>query len=65
MNKDTRKLLKQLEQQGFTMRRTTGGHMIVYRDGRAVTCLAGTGGKGRGWANSIAELRRAGYDPSA
>lgn len=63
MNKDLRKLLKAVEDQGFTARRTSGGHwQIRGTDGRVVAVIAGTPSDVRSWKNTIADLRRAGFE---
>lgn len=61
MEKDTRKLLKAAEAQGFTWDLTKSGHPRVYGpDGAFVTTLASTPSERRGWLNGLAKLRRAG-----
>lgn len=61
-SKEIAKLIRQLEAQGFTVRRTKGNHYLV-RDaaGRAIATLAATPSDHRGAKNVLAELRRAGY----
>jgi hypothetical protein len=56
---DLRKVFKRLET-GFTVERNRKGHHEV-RDaqGRKVATFSGTGGRGRGDANGMAELLRA------
>lgn len=61
MDKDTRKILKALEAQGFTVRRTTQGHHQVSLDGRVVTVFAGTASDWRSTRNSLAQAKRAGF----
>jgi len=61
MDKDTRKVLKEAERQGFEVRISRTGHPMVYRDGTFVTKLASTPGDRRGLKNAIAALRRAGF----
>jgi hypothetical protein len=61
MNKDLRKLMKALEQQGFEVRLTSKGHLMVYRDGRAIATLSGTASDHRSLRNGIAKLRNAGF----
>lgn len=61
--KDIRTLIKDLEAQGFEIRRTTKGHHRVYRDGQPVCTLSGTPSDHRSMKNSIAALKRAGYIP--
>jgi hypothetical protein len=61
MDKDTKKLLREIEAQGFTVKYSGKGYPMVYAaDGRFVTKLAQTPSDRRGWMNGIAALRRAG-----
>ena len=61
-NADLSKIFKALEQQGFTIERTRTLHWLVRnKEGRAVATLSGSGGRGRGDANGVAALRRAGF----
>lgn len=62
MDKDTRKLLKEAEKQGFEVRVTKRGHPMVYLNGRFITGFSGTPGDQRAIRNSLAALRRAGFD---
>lgn len=59
---DLRRILKALEDQGFTVDRTKSGHWLI-RDveGRAVATIAGTASDHRSWRNSLSYLRRAGF----
>ena len=61
MDKDTKKVLKEAELQGFEVRYTTNGHPMVDKDGRFVAQFASTGSDRRGLKNGIATLRRAGF----
>ena len=61
MDKDTRKLVKALEDQGFVVRRTSRGQYLVTLDGRRVATLSGSTGDWRSLRNAIAVLRRAGF----
>jgi hypothetical protein len=61
MDKDTRKLLKEADAQGFEIRTTRNGHAVVYRDGRRITTFAGTASDHRSYRNGLAALRRAGF----
>lgn len=63
MNKDTKKLVKQLEAQGFTVKTTKRQHLMVSRDGRPITTLAGTPSDWRSLRNGLAALKRAGFKP--
>jgi len=60
-DKDMKRLIKVLRQQGFTVDPTAKGHWLVRNaEGRVVATLAGTGSDHRGFANALARLRRAG-----
>ena len=61
MDKDTKKLVKAIKAQGFTVVPTRGRHLRVIKDGRQVGVLAGTASDHRTWRNTIADLRRAGF----
>lgn len=61
VDKDTRKVLREAERQGFEVRISRTGHPMVYRDGAFVAKAAGTPGDQRGLRNLIAALRRAGF----
>lgn len=60
--KDIRKLRKELTNQGFNVRTTRRGHLLVEREGVVVAGLAGTPSDHRSIKNSIAQLRRAGFE---
>lgn len=64
MDKDTRKVLKKAQAQGFRVERTKKGHHEV-RDqaGNRVATFSGTASDWRSWKNSMADLRRAGFKP--
>lgn len=64
MTKDIRKLCKELRAQGFEVRTTRRGHLLVRRDGVVVAGIAGTPSDHRSVKNSIAQLRRAGFSYS-
>jgi predicted RNA binding protein YcfA (HicA-like mRNA interferase family) len=61
MNKDTKRLFKSLEEQGFEVTQTRNGHYRIRKDGRWVAIMAGTPSDRRAWLNAIAQLRRAGF----
>lgn len=62
MDKDTRKVLREAEKQGFTVRTTTKGHAFVTApDGTPITTLSGTASDHRALRNAIAKLRAAGF----
>ncbi|MFE1785623.1 hypothetical protein ACFW9F_24380 [Streptomyces sp. NPDC059506] len=62
-NKEVRQLLKKLARQGFDVELTRNGHYKVYWDGRFVGTLAGTPSDHRSLKNSVANLKRAGFQP--
>ncbi len=61
MDKDLRKVLKELERQGFTVTTLKSGHIEVRKDGQRVTTFAGTASDHRSMRNSIAYAKRAGF----
>lgn len=61
MEKDMRKLIKALENQGFVVKTNRDGHGFVYLNGRFVTKLAGTPSDKRGFSNALAAMRRFGF----
>jgi len=64
---DLQKLIKEIRKQGFSVEQTRSGHYEVREinaDGTAgarISTLAGTSGGGRGGANGMAQLARAGF----
>jgi hypothetical protein len=59
---DQLKLIKALKKAKFIVGTTGSGHIEVRgQDGKRVATLAGTCGGGRGGANGMAELARAGF----
>lgn len=63
MDKTLKKLVKELEAQGFTVRTTKRQHLMVSRNGRPITTLAGTPSDWRSLKNGLAALKRAGFKP--
>jgi peptidoglycan/xylan/chitin deacetylase (PgdA/CDA1 family) len=61
MDKDTRKVLKEAEDQGFTVTRTSDNHPMIRMDGRFVATASSTPGDVRALRNLIAALRRHGF----
>jgi predicted RNA binding protein YcfA (HicA-like mRNA interferase family) len=61
MDKDLKKLIEALEAQGFTVERTTKGHVMVYRDAILVVTFSGTASDWRAMKNGIAKARRFGF----
>lgn len=62
LKKDRRQLERELVAFGFTTKVTSKGHLLVLNDGRVISCFAGTPSDRRSWRNSIAPLRRAGFN---
>ncbi|RPE39720.1 hypothetical protein EDD90_2737 [Streptomyces sp. Ag109_O5-1] len=63
MNKDLKKLVNELEAQGFEVSvGKKNSHPIVRKDGVRVATLASTPSDSRSWKNGIAALRRAGFN---
>lgn len=60
-NKEVSKLLRDLEAQGFSVKRTKRGHYQVTKDSVYFTTVPGTPSDWRSLANSVAALRRAGF----
>ncbi|UOG23827.1 hypothetical protein MTX80_23205 (plasmid) [Gordonia amicalis] len=60
--KRTRKLAADLEAAGFTTRVTSKQHLLVMLNGQTVTCFAGTPSDHRSWRNSMAPLKRLGFN---
>ena len=61
MNKDLRKLTKALEDQGFSVRVSKRGHILVFNAEGLVATFSGTPSDWRSLKNSMAALRRAGF----
>lgn len=61
MARDLNKILKELETQGFTHRRTKKGHRVVTKDARIVAVFACTPSDPRSVKNSLADCKRAGF----
>lgn len=62
MDKDLKKIVKALQQQGFTVEVTKNQHVMVFQDGRLVVTFSGTASDWRSMRNSIAAARRAGFE---
>ncbi|WP_331750851.1 type II toxin-antitoxin system HicA family toxin (plasmid) [Streptomyces globisporus] len=60
-NKEVSKLIKAIEKQGFTVRRTAKGHHMVLKDKTPVTLLPGTPSDHRSLKNALAYLKQAGF----
>lgn len=64
-HKSLRKLLRELQSQGFRYELSGRLHWKVFGvDGRMVATLPGTTSDRRSMKNSMSELRRAGFDDS-
>lgn len=63
MHKDTKKIKRQLEAQGFTTRTTRNGHLTVYRNNQRVTTFSGSPSDSRAWKNALAQAKRSGFNP--
>jgi len=61
MNKDIRKLSRELNRQGFVVRVTKRGHLSIQRHGQTVAVLASTPSDWRSNLNGVARLRRSGF----
>lgn len=62
MDKDLKKIIKALREQGFEIEVTKNQHVMVFRDGRLVVTFSGTASDWRSVRNSIAIARRAGFE---
>ena len=61
MDKDLRKIVKALKNQGFTVDITARGHIVVTRDGALISTFSGTASDWRSVRNGLAPLKRAGF----
>lgn len=61
MNKNLKKLTKALEDQGFSVRVSKRGHILVFNSDGLVATFSGTPSDWRSLKNSMAALRRAGF----
>lgn len=62
MNKDMRKLVKELDAQGFAVVISASNRIVVStHDGRFVVVISGNAGDWRAIRNGLAALRRAGF----
>jgi predicted RNA binding protein YcfA (HicA-like mRNA interferase family) len=61
-SKEVAKIIRELERQGFTVKRSGGGHWLIYTaDERWAATMSATPSDRRGLLNAIAMLRRAGF----
>lgn len=61
IDKDTRKVLREAERQGFEVTYTSRGHATVRLDGKRITTFSGTPGTASSLMHGIQHLRRAGF----
>lgn len=61
MDKDTKKVIKAAEKQGFEVQITAKGHAVFSLGGMPVATASGTASDHRAIKNLIAQLRRAGF----
>jgi hypothetical protein len=61
VDKEMRKIIRALEDQGFEITITRRGHVVVTRDGKMIATLAGTASDRRSLRNGLAYLKRAGF----
>lgn len=65
-SKDTKQLAKRLRAAGWTVEDRKGGHLVAKSpDGRHMVVMSKTPSDHRALANTLAQLRRAGYDDRA
>ncbi|MFC5149020.1 hypothetical protein [Streptomyces aureoversilis] len=62
-NKDVKQLIKKLKEQEFEVTRTKTNHYLVRKNGRIIGGLASTPSNPRTLKNSIADFKRAGFQP--
>lgn len=61
MDKETKKLVKALEAEGYTFKACSSGHTQIFTpDGDFVSGLAGSPSEYRGWANTLSRIKRIG-----
>lgn len=58
---ETRRLIKKLEKQGFTVERTGGGHWRVRKEGTNSTVVMGFSPSGTGQHKTLKRLEEMGY----
>jgi len=61
MHKELKAIQRELERQGFDTWVRKNGHMAVYKDREYVATFGGTPSDFRGWKNSLAKCRKAGF----
>ena len=63
MHKDVKNLVKKLQSQGFTVRTSSKGHIIVTLNGTLVTTISGTPSDSRAIKNTEQQAKRFGFRP--
>ena len=61
MDKEMRKIAKALTEQGFDVKITKRGQLIVTLDGELIATFSGTSSDWRGIRNGLAHAKRAGF----
>lgn len=61
MDKELRKIVKALEDQGFEVTTTKRQHIQVRKDGHLIVTMSGTPSDHRSLLNGLARLKRAGF----
>ncbi|MEV8195428.1 MULTISPECIES: hypothetical protein [Rhodococcus] len=61
IDKDTRKILKAVEEAGFVVHRAKSCHLMVYKDDVLITTFSATASDPRAFRNGLAPLKRAGF----
>jgi predicted RNA binding protein YcfA (HicA-like mRNA interferase family) len=60
---DHRRLIRDLQKQGFTVTVANGGHLKVYKGDGPFVVMPKTPGEYRGWQNTLRDLRKIGFHP--
>jgi predicted RNA binding protein YcfA (HicA-like mRNA interferase family) len=63
MNRDIKKLVQRAERQGFRLQAGKGHYMLFAPDGVSIVTVAKTPSDHCTIPNTIADLRRCGFDP--
>ena len=64
-NKETRELVRRVEKQGWRVEQRKDGWMCYSPDGKTMVLIHRTPSDRRGLQNTIARLRKGGFDPNA
>lgn len=65
MNKEVRRLMKELRGQGWRLEKRTSKTVAFSPDGRVVVPIHHTPSDGRSMVNTVSQLKRGGYRPGA